>query len=57
MFERENMIWDYLLENGIATEEELKIVTDINGYSVDTLYDILYSKTGYRTLDQLEDEE
>lgn len=46
--------WDYLINNMIATEEELQLVTDINGYNMDTLEAVLYARTGYRSLDQVE---
>lgn len=49
-------IWDYLIENEIATEETLKIITAINGYSIETLNDVIYATTGYRDLEQLENE-
>ena len=48
-------LWDYLVENNIATEEELKLVTQINGYNEESLENVLYARTGYRSLDQLED--
>ena len=50
-----NEIWDELISRGIATEEELQLVTDINGYSEETLYDVLYARTGYRNFEQMED--
>ena len=49
-------VWDYLLETKIATENELQLVTNINGYNEETMNDIIYSKTGYRDLEQLESE-
>ena len=49
-------LWDYLVEQGIATEEELELVTNINGYSVETLNDVIYARTGYHDVEQLEDE-
>jgi hypothetical protein len=42
---------------GIATEKEIMLVTKINGFSVETMNDILYARTGYRSIEQLEDEE
>lgn len=48
-------LWDYLIGNGIASEDTLQVVTSINGYSVDTLNDVLYATTGYRSLEQAED--
>lgn len=50
-------IWDYIIENDIATEEELRLVTNINGYSKNTLNDVIYSRTGYQDIEQLEGEE
>jgi len=57
MFNRENQIWDYILENKIATEETLKVVTSINGYSEEALNDLLYAVTGYRYMEQIEEEQ
>ena len=44
---------DYLLEHEIATQDEIRLVTSINGYNLDSLESILYSRTGYRTLKQI----
>ena len=45
-------IWDYLVEMEIATEEELKLITDINGYNEETLNDVIYARSGYHDLEQ-----
>jgi hypothetical protein len=45
-------VWDYLVENGIATVDELMLVTNINGYSVEALNSVIYSKTAYHDLEQ-----
>ena len=50
-------MWDRLVDEGIATEEEINLVTDINGYTEEALLDILYARTGYRNFEQMEDEE
>ena len=50
-------MWDRLVDDGIATEEEINLVTDINGYTEESLLDILYCRTGYRNFEQMEDEE
>ena len=50
-------MWDYLIEAVGVSEETLQIVTAINGYSAETLRDVLYAKTGYRDFDQLDDED
>ena len=44
-------MWDDLIEYGIP-EDAIRIVTNINGYKADTMRDILYSETGYRTFEQ-----
>lgn len=51
-----NNLWDYLVNNSIATQEELELVTSINGYSIDTLNDVIYARTGYHNLEQLQEE-
>lgn len=50
-------MWDYLEDSMIATKEELRLVANINGYTEESMKDILYAKTGYRSFDQLEEEE
>ncbi|MCM1363023.1 MAG: hypothetical protein NC235_14170 [Clostridiales bacterium] len=49
-------MWDYLLEEIGVSEETLQVVTDINGYSEQTMCDILYAVTGYHSFEQLEEE-
>lgn len=50
-------IWDYLIENGIATKDELTLVTNINGYNMETLNDVIYARTGFHDIEQLKGEE
>lgn len=58
-----NDFWVWLVMYGIATDEELQLVTDINGYKMETLNDVLYARTGYRSrwqylgIDEDEEEE
>lgn len=47
-------VWELLVDMGIATDEELQLVTSINGYNIDTLNDIIYVRTGYHNIEQLE---
>lgn len=47
-------IWGRVIELGIATEEELQLVTSINGYSEESINDVIYVRTGYRDLEQLD---
>lgn len=51
-----NTLWDYLVNHSVATQDELELITSINGYSIDTLNDVIYARTGYRNLEQLQDE-
>lgn len=46
-------LWDAIVEHGIATEEELELVTAINGYHDDALNDVIFVRTGYRNIEQL----
>ena len=49
-------IWDVIVEYGIATEKELELITAINGYNEDALNDVIFVRTGYRSIEQfLED--
>lgn len=48
-------MWDELIDLGIS-EETLQVVTDINGYNTGALEGVLYSRTGYRSFDQLDKE-
>lgn len=45
--------WDQLIELGVS-EQTLQIVTSINGYSLETLMDVLFAHTGYRSFDQVD---
>lgn len=47
-------VWEALVNMEVATEEELQLVTSINGYSLDTLNDVIYVRTGYHNIEQLE---
>lgn len=49
-------MWTLLETYGIATTEEISLVTSINGTTEKTMLDILYSRTGYRSFEQFEEE-
>lgn len=62
MKKEEKRLENYLLDYCIATEEEIDLICAINGQNLESLEDILYVRTGYRSLDQIigkdeEDEE
>jgi len=48
-------IWDFLVGSGIATEDELRLIVSINGYSTESLNDVLYCRTGCRSIEQLKE--
>tara|TARA_Y100001938_G_C7898952_1_gene333626 strand:- start:263 stop:436 length:174 start_codon:yes stop_codon:yes gene_type:complete len=50
-----NELWNYITEYEIATENEICLITSINGTNLDTFESILYSRTGYRSLEQIKD--
>ena len=54
---KEAELYNWILERGIVSEETLNIVTSINGYSTETMNDVIYAATGYRSREQYEGEE
>ena len=50
-------LYDYLTELQIASDNEISLVCSINGTNLDSLESILYSRTGYRTLEQIQEME
>jgi hypothetical protein len=52
---KENM-FDYLIDNEIATKGEIQLVIKINGYNEQSLIDIIEVKTGY-DFDQHQEEQ
>ena len=55
-FKDVNELWDQLLEHELFTYEELRLLTNINGYNIETLNDALYARYGYRDLEQMMEE-
>ena len=50
-------LWDNMTELGIATDEELNLACALCGITEETLKKVLYIKTGYRSLEQMWEEE
>lgn len=48
----ENLLYDFIRDNEIATQEEIELVTQINGYNEDALNDIIWCRTGYHDAKQ-----
>ena len=52
MTDREVKIFDFIIEYGIATGEEVDLVYDIKGGSYEEVLNaILYYRTGYRNIE------
>lgn len=56
MDEMRDFLEEMLVEYDIATQEEIDLVCNINGYSLETMEDILYARTGLRSIEQFCDE-
>ena len=52
-----NKAWDILVNEFGVNEETLLLIANINGYSMKTLNDVIYAIFGYRSLEQLLEEE
>lgn len=55
-FDDEYELWENLVKYGIATDEEIRLVTNINGLNIEALNDILFTRTGYRDWEQFIEE-
>lgn len=49
----EDLLYQYYIDSEMFTEEEINLVTNINGWNVTTFNDMLYSRYGYRDLEQM----
>lgn len=52
-----SQIEEFIIQNQIASEEAVRLVTDISGRSLNTLNDVLFVKTGYRYMQQIYESE
>ena len=59
MYETRNAaaLYEELIDRELFTEEELQLITCINGFTVETLNDCLFARYGYRDLSQMLEEE
>ena len=53
MEEKRKKLEQWLIDTMTATEEEIDLIYSINGQTLESVEDILYSRTGYRSLDQI----
>lgn len=47
---------EFLVTMEIATEEEISLVTAINGWNEETMEDILYVRRGYHCFEQIKED-
>lgn len=52
MHAKTDKLWDRIVNAGIASEDTLRVITAINGYSVETLNDVIYAVSGLRNWKQ-----
>lgn len=52
-----NEVYEALIDEYGVSEEALQLITNINGYSMYTLNEVIYSIFGYRSLEQMKEEE
>ena len=50
-------LWGVLIDNELFTLSELQLISDINGYNMQTLNDAIYARYGYRDYEQMKDDE
>ena len=54
----EMTMYDWMVDNGIATAEELNLAFNLTSNDwTKTIEDVLYIRTGYRTIEQFMEEE
>ena len=50
-------LFNTLIDEALFTEEELQLLTNINGYNMETLNDAIYARYGYRDYEQMKEGE
>ena len=50
-------LWDLIVNYELATDSTLRLVTRLNGYTLETMEDVLYALTGYRSYEQFMENE
>ena len=51
-----NELLDLLIEYSVATQEELEIMSYLDGYNVDAFNDVIYAITDYQLIEQIQGE-
>lgn len=47
-----DLTYDWIIKSKIATDQEIRLVTSIIGYNVESLNDIIFARTGYQDMVQ-----
>jgi len=47
-----DLTYDWIIKSKIATEQEIRLVTSIIGYNLDSLNDIIFARTAYKDMTQ-----
>ncbi len=50
-------VWDMMVELGVATDDEIGLACALCGTTMETLERVLYVRTGYRSLEQMLEED
>ena len=56
MDKKTNEVLDLLIEYSVATQEELELMTCLDGYNVDAFNDVMYAITDYQLAEQIQGE-
>ena len=46
-------LWALLVDYGLFTEAELRLISYMDGYNIETLNNAIYARFGYRDFEQL----
>ena len=49
----EALLYNYYIDSEMFTQNELDLITNINGWNVETFNDVLFARYGYRDLEQM----
>lgn len=49
-----NEMFDLLIEYSVATQEDLELMTCLDGYDVDAFNDVIYAITDYPLIEQIQ---
>ena len=50
-------LWDLIVNYELTSEQSLQLVTRLNGYTLETMEDVLYALTGYHSYEQFMENE